>query len=467
MGLLIFLFALAGMVWLVPVLRAGRMMPLLTICMIAGVVSGPSFFAIDGPIQISLDRMMLVGVVGVLLIRMRMGQMHWAALTRTDALIAFLVGYFLLSCMRGGAVPDGSSPVARWLFFVAAPATFYAIGRQIRLTEADLRLFQNTMLVLGFYLSLTAVFEVMGLRQFVFPRYINDPKSWEFFGRGRGPLLNPVANGMLITLSLTLAAVRLFQRPWQEKVFYAGLILLMSAGTYASLTRSVWLGAIAALGVVALVHTPRWVRVLGLAVAVLLAGGMAMGLKDQLLSIKRDKNLSAVEAAKSIELRPLLATVAWEMFKDKPLVGHGYGHYFEHAPPYHTIRSHGLPLERVRPYMQHNVFLSILVDTGLTGLAAFGLILSMIAAMAWRLARDPLTLSTTRATGLAMLGFLAGYVINGMFHEVAVMEMVNVFLLSLSGLTVAAYQYGVKEHDERAFNELALVSGRPVCYRPA
>ena len=75
------------------------------------------------------------------------------------------------------------------------------------------------------------------------------------------------------------------------------------------------------MAIVGLVHSPRWVRVLGLAATVLLAGAMAMGLKEQLMAFKRDKALSAADAAKSIELRPLLAAVAWEMFKDKPQPG--------------------------------------------------------------------------------------------------------------------------------------------------
>ena len=59
------------------------------------------------------------------------------------------------------------------------------------------------------------------------------------------------------------------------------------------------------------------------------------------------------------------------MLKDAPVQGHGFGHYFQHVKPYYAIRSYGLPLEIARNYNQHNVLLSVAVDTGLIGLVMF------------------------------------------------------------------------------------------------
>ncbi|MEM9589617.1 MAG: O-antigen ligase family protein, partial [Planctomycetota bacterium] len=445
MGFLVALFVPAALVWLLPILRNGRLLPIVLIVVVSGVVFGPAFFSIDGPLQISIDRLMLVVLGGVVLIRLRLGQVAWLKLTRLDWLILGALAYLLWSCMRGGPVPDGSVPLARWIFFAAVPVAVYFACRHIRPTPTDLRRFENAMIALGAYLSFTAVLEVTGHRQLVFPGYINDPEIWEFFGRGRGPLLNPAGNGMLITLGLTISSVRWFVSGRQGKVIHAILVALMMAGIYATLTRSAWLGAAAALGLVALVYTPRWLRVLGLAFAILLAGGMVLGIKDQLLSMKRDKNLSASEAAKSVELRPLLAIVAWEMFKDQPLTGHGYGHYFEHSPPYHAIREYGLPLEKVRPYVQHNVFLSVLVDTGLVGIGCLLGAMCTVLGMAARLAMDTKADQTARTLGLATMGYIAGYVCNGLFHDVGVIDMVNTFLLAIAGLAAAAYQHGVRE----------------------
>ena len=51
------------------------------------------------------------------------------------------------------------------------------------------------------------------------------------------------------------------------------------------------------------IHAPRWVRVMGLAAVVMLGGAMALGLKDQLVRLKRDKHLTAADAEKSMQTR--------------------------------------------------------------------------------------------------------------------------------------------------------------------
>ena len=96
--------------------------------------------------------------------------------------------------------------------------------------------------------------------------------------------------------------------------------------------------------------------------------------------MKRDKKLTAADAEKSVKLRPLLAVVAWEMFKDRPIAGHGLGRYEqEQGSAFTPIAATACRLEQARNYVQHNVFLSVLVDTGLIG---FGLVLSWLTMIA-------------------------------------------------------------------------------------
>ncbi len=172
-------------------------------------------------------------------------------------------------------------------------------------------------------------------------------------------------------------------------------------------------------------------------------GASVLGVKDQLVRMKRDKNLTAADAEKSVKLRPLLAVVAWEMFKDRPLTGHAYGRYPQKKDRFHTNRSYALPLEQARDYVQHNVFLSILVDTGLIG---FGLVLAwmmMVAGIGWSVARNSLAGPETRSVGLLMLGMMTAYVCNGMFHDLLIIPMAHMFLFFIAGITVSVYQYGL------------------------
>ncbi|GAA5508682.1 O-antigen ligase family protein [Novipirellula caenicola] len=444
MMLLVVLFALAAIVWLIPLIHAGRTFQMATLVLVIGTVLGPSFFAINGPIQLSLDRLLWIAMFGLVAIQWRMGELRIPQLNRVDAAVAAITVWLLVSVMIGGANPANEPPpIAKWLFCIAMPLGLYVIARISEVKESDLQWAYRVLLTLGCYLAVMALFEVSGLHALVFPTYIVDPTNWEFFGRGRGPLLNPSGNGIVMCGALAIAVLGVIRSTFRMRVFYLLLCMLLVLGVYCTLTRSAWMGAIATIAVVALIFSPRWVRVLGLATAVLIGGAGVLGLKDQLLRMKRDKNLTSADAEKSIQLRPLLAVVAWEMFKDRPITGHGFGHYFAHSGKYHSIRSYDMPLEDARPYAQHNVFLAMLVDSGLIGLSMLSVMLISITSMAWNLARNEGHSVAIRCGGLLWLGVFAAYFCNGMFQDVTIIPMVNMFLFFAAGLAVTLYERGV------------------------
>ena len=65
------------------------------------------------------------------------------------------------------------------------------------------------------------------MHAFVFPKYIVDQELWVFLGRGRGPLLNPVGNGMLITIAFITAVLEFMSAGRRGKLCYGMLVLLM------------------------------------------------------------------------------------------------------------------------------------------------------------------------------------------------------------------------------------------------
>jgi O-antigen ligase len=125
------------------------------------------------------------------------------------------------------------------------------------------------------------------------------------------------------------------------------------------------------------------------------------------------------------------------MFRDRPLVGHGFGHYNEAKLDYLHDHSIQMPLEMARPYDQHNVFLNLLVETGLLGMGAFAAVLILWIRDAWRLACSPTAPLWVRQQGLLFLALGANYLSNGMFQDVAVMSSVHMLLFFVAGVTAA------------------------------
>lgn len=442
MSLLAILFGIAFLVWAALLVRSASL-PIAGIAvLLTGAFFGPPFFAIDGPFQISAERVLWFLLMALFVVHWRLGWTDCKPLNRSDVVLFILLGWLVIGSQRGGPVPDGSSPLARWLFYFALPAGMYWVARSSAVRGGELRWVLSIVVGFSAYLSIVGICEWQGLHALVFPRYIVDPSLPEFFGRARGPLLNPAANGVLLTAGLGLVLIRAIEAERLGKLLYGAVAGLICLALYATLTRGVWLGALLAVGAVAAFYVPRWVRVLGLAAALLFGASLALGLKDQVLRLKRDKHLSAAAAEKSIQLRPLLGILAWEMFKDHPIAGVGYGHYFEHVPRYYDENAYDMPLDSARGYMQHNVLLSLLVDAGLLGCTLFSVVLLIWTANAIHLARSQLIPPASRQLGMLTLAMMIGYLFNGMFQDVSVMPMVHMFVFYVAGLTVGVEQRG-------------------------
>src|SRR6056297_3556629 len=461
------LFGLAAVLWSIPLLRHCSLPIAGFLVLVVGTIFGPSFFAIDSVVQVSLDRLLWAGMLAMFVIYWRLGRTGAKPLTRGDVALFLFVGLLAISSQRG-APPSGSSPLARWLFYVFLPMGSYWVARSARITRRDIEWITQGLIVLALYLGITGILEVKGVHSLVLPTYIVEPGIVEFFGRARGPLLNPAGNGIVLGIGLAAATLRFLDAGRVGRLLYGAAVLVIMLGVYATLTRGVWIGAILVLGIIGVAYAPRWLRVWGLAFAVLLAGAVTMGLKDQLLAMKRDKHLSAEDAAKSISLRPLLAIVAYEMFKDAPLMGHGFGHYSQHSKYYYDNRSYDLPLDQARDYVQHNVLLSLLADTGLLGVSCFVAALLFWTARAWKLARDAMASPGAKRLGLIVLCGVSTYFFNGMFQDVLVIPMVHMYLFYLGGLLVGvSLQDGVLAEDATSPRSSAPIADRRTGQRMA
>ena len=308
---------------------------------------------------------------------------------------------------------------------------------------------------------MTGILEVAGVHSLVFPKYIVDPAEWEFFGRARGPLMNPVANGILLVTAFAIALMRTSERDtvWGTLSWFAAGLL--GVGIIATLTRSVWMSA----GLVFLLYV--WVYRRNLLAPMVMFGLGAgllistVGSGIDVLNMKRDKNLSAADAAKSVELRPVLAIVVMDMAKDRPLTGHGYAGYKATSQPYLANRNHDAALEGVRPYVQHNFVLSLLVDGGLVALGLIGCWGYFAWRSAWILGgknrdgdRDIKTL------GFASLACFIAFGLNGMFHDTTIIPMMVQFVLFLSGLVLGlVYRKADAEHSTKRADRSPLSVG--------
>ena len=228
--------------------------------------------------------------------------------------------------------------------------------------------------MLGAYLSVTAVFEVIGPHAAVVPRYIADPDLTTHLGRARGPFIEAVANGMAMFCCgvISLVATRLWKSgTWRNAAYFvAGLSVL---GAFLSLTRSVWLGSVlAAICGCMVVPGIRKYLVPGLAgvgVAVFCMLTFVPGLHEQATD--------RLDQRGPIYDRINTANAAWAMIEARPLFGFGWNTFEQHSADY--MKQSDVPLT-AKGVGVHNIALGFGADLGLVGLSMWAV--ALLAAIA-------------------------------------------------------------------------------------
>ena len=407
--------------------------------LLAGVCFSVPFYKIElGSLPLTADRLLLALLLGQYILWRRWGLADPKPLGKPEVVLLVFLGVLVVSTFAHDWRTENNRPVSWLIISYIMPAALYWVARQTRLSERAILALFGGLAVLGVYLSVATLAEYFQAWWLVFPKYIvasaADPAS-EFVGRGRGPLLNPIANGVLLTVCLGGALMWWPRLGRAGRLALLGVAALLLAALFYTLTRSVWIGGMLAVALAVGLALPwSWrvpLLIFGLTIGILLAATHW----DTLLTFKRDKALAAEKTAESVELRPILATIAWKMFLDRPLFGCGYAQYGAEHENYVSDRSTSLALERGRGYIPHNTALSLLTETGLAGLGLFAVMFFLWGLDAWRLWSNVGLPLWARQQGLLSLIALGAYFINGMFHEVSVVPMANMTLFLVAGAT--------------------------------
>ena len=438
---------IAGLVWAVVLFRYGDLIAGCLAVLLVGSVFGHAFFHIS---MVTADRLLIVGLIAAYFIYRRLDLADPKPIEKADITVALFIAVLGFSTLTSNWKLNGAQPLATLLFFFCLPLVMYWIGRQAKLTEKSLLTIFSVLAVFAVYLGLTAFAETRQMWSVVFPKYIASTTYSEFFGRGRGPFLNPVGCGLYMSVGL-FGVVQWWPR---FRTVGRGVVLLtvgvILLGVYCTLTRSVWLGTAIGLLMIVGLSTPKGWRV-PLMIAVIIAGSVVVVAKrEKMNKFKRDKDVSVKDMSTSASLRPILATVGLKMFADHPLFGCGFGQYKEHDIEYLQLVVGDLDLEKARPYVQHNVFLAILAQTGLLGFGTYMIMLGYWARNAWQLWSCRQAPLWTRQHGLLLMALLAAYSFNGMFHDVGIISMVHMLLFFLSGVS-----QGLMPHSRCSLREQA------------
>jgi len=481
--------AAAGLWLLYYAIRCSPLAGCLAFLLIASCFGYPFLHIDSGPLPLTLDRAAIVLIAGIYIVQRGLGQTDPKPITLAEKLLVVFLAVLALSTFthNWSSLPPGSvPPVWRLTTGFFFPAVVYWLARQSRLTDRRIGLAHGALACFGIYLAVTGLLEAAGQWSLVFPHYIADPDVGMHFGRARGPMVQAVSYGLC--LGVTMVAGYLWRNRWNRlgQLFWLAVLPLQFAALYFSYTRSVWIGtALMIFVTLAFTLRGRWrpVVLAGMAAVALLFSVTQL---DTLTDLQREG--SATEARESAGMRASFTYVSWQMFWDRPLWGFGFGQFATEKLPYLSDRTTPLELELIRDYIHHNTYLSLLTETGLIGLGLFAAILACWIRFGWRLTRDG-NPPWVRAHGVLLLGGLATYGTQMLFHDVSYTAVDNSLIFLLAGLASGLSQRisvtksasvglalpclpsAVAESDSAATNLVELPSyaanGVPVAQRPA
>ena len=439
MPVVLAVFALAAVIWGAICARRGSLLVGCGLLVVVAYALGHEFWnAKVGPLPITFDRVLLIGLLAAFVWQLRFGGLAIRRMTGSDWMLAAMLALFTASAIFSGQPERTDGVTSKWGRLATSlllPAVLYGVIRQLEITQRQWSRLLAALVGLGIYLAFTGACEVAGQWSLVFPHYISNPDLGIHFGRARGPELNAVSLGLYVTACLlcTWTLLRYANRRSYQLVLLVALPA-MAGGVLLTYTRSTWIGlAASGLVVAAFQISGRW-RMPAFLGATLLGLLIVAASWGQLLGIKREGTVE--DSEHSVGQRESFAYVSWQMFRDHPIFGVGFGRFYDRKLPYLSDRSQNFELESLRPLHHHNTLLSVLTETGLIGLAVFIGVFAAWIRSAWQLATNAKSAPWIQAHGILMLALIANYLCSAVFHDLTLLPSQELLLFIFAAITV-------------------------------
>ncbi len=320
-----------------------------------------SFYEID---RVAFGVLVLAIVGKAIVLRQRLLRIERATLP--------MVGLTVLAVASVAGQPFDNQT---WCLLAAkfiVPFTLFHLAGMVFTEERFLRQFEIFALLTLAYLSFTAIAFLAGAKQLIFPHFILDASLGYHADRGRGPLLQAVANGVSLNL-LGLLAWHSFRRGTLRGVKAALLLGSVPVAILATMTRAVWLSFGATMLLLIVRSRNGTLRKACLGLAIIGTAGLLIVVSfPELQSTLTER----MQERGPVDFREAVYSGGWQMFLERPLTGWGVNQM-----PTELARHVNGYNERV--LYPHNTYLELLVEHGIAGLALYAWLMWEI----WRLGR--------------------------------------------------------------------------------
>ncbi len=321
-----------------------------------------------------LDRLLIVIVLLQFLLRAP-GVAHAARLyiRNVHLLMCLTVMYVVGSAVAAGTLTNETGFLSLIDQFGVVPFVVFLVAPAVFAGQRERSLLLATLVGLGAYLGFTAIFESLGPHVLVFPRYILHVDEALPGERAGGPFQSSVAEGFATFGCAVAAVIAYVQWRGQRRRYLAAIVVAVcAAGCFLTLERGVWIAALAATVIAALVTRAGRRRLVPGALAIAIAIAIALVISPDLAS----KTSHRASDQTTVWDRQNQTSAGLRMVAAKPLFGFGWDtytteniEYFRQSALYPMIgygQSGGIGAPE-KPLPLHDTYLSYAVELGLIG----------------------------------------------------------------------------------------------------
>ena len=385
-----------------------------------------------GPLSlIRPDRALFVLLVAAFIRLALKKELNFARLTKAEYLMVAVTLLCTISLIVFKGNDDPTTGKNKWLnalFNITYyPFITFFMVRSLPYRRETLVRIVWLLCLLGAYLSLTGIFEHFQIKALVWPRYILDPSLGTHFERSRGPFMESVAMGRVLTITFAaflVVAVELQGTGRSSARFFAVLSLVAVYYTY---TRGPWLGLALVLGIfmfcrTRLRSTARTIMIV-LSISALVGIGSKFSLTQGTLFSQRQN---------TVEDRMVSYLTTVRILEASPIFGVGFGRFGQVWDDYYTEVGNQ---EFGGFDGSHNTFLTMAAEGGVFTLLLYIAMLCSLTLMCRRMYRLlPEGQALERCFVLMVLAIAAMYGLTGFFSDLRWNLLQNDLMFLLFGL---------------------------------
>ena len=340
--------------------------------------AGPSTFAFLDKVRI--DRIVFVCIITWFIILVITRHIILPKITAIEWFMFFFIVVASTSLILSGANNDISDGKNKWLNAIINisyyPFTTFFIMKSLEYTKERANFILGVLCLIGIYLVMSSFFEHYRIDQLIWPKDIVNPSKGTHFGRSRGPFLDAVAMGRILTVCFLCFVFMTAQTGGIKKLILTIFSLLTVAAIYFTQTRGPWIG----FGFVLILlffsrttmHKFSVVLVSLIVIIALFGTTKEFSLSNGTLFSERQNTVVDREIS-------YLTTI--KMIVDHPILGIGFGMFNQEWDKYY----HGNKNEDFGGFDgSHNTFLTMICELGFVGFFIYLTMFLLLLRMCYR-----------------------------------------------------------------------------------